>query len=103
MKFKKLSLCSSALLLAVSLTGCGSSDGGKGTIITVCNLAAHQEVDGGPMDNANREFTLGKFTNSCLKEKGLKPENDKTGCLVAPQSADQGEAYVKASQECWIK
>lgn len=59
MKFNGISLYPAALLLTVSLTGCGSSDGGKGTIITDCNLAAHQEVDGGPMDNANREFTLG--------------------------------------------
>ena len=103
MKFNEISLYPIALLLAVGLTSCGSSDGGKGTIITDCNLAAHQEVDGGPMDNANREFTLGKFTNSCLKGKGLKPESDKAGCLVSPNSADQGEAYVRASQECWTK
>ena len=101
MKFNGISLYPAALLLTVSLTGCGSSDGGKGTIITDCNLAAHQEVDGGPMDNANREFTLGKFTNSCLKGKGLKPEGDKAGCLIQPKTPDQGDAYVKASQECW--
>jgi major membrane immunogen (membrane-anchored lipoprotein) len=95
MKINRLSLCSVALVFGASLTGCGSSDGGKGTIITDCNLAAHQEVDGGPMDNGNREFTLGKITN------GLKPVGDKAGCLIEPKSADQGEAYVKASQECW--
>lgn len=103
MKFDRIYLTSASLLIMASLTGCGSSDGGKGTIITDCNLAAHQEVDGGPMDNTNREFTLGKFTNSCLKGKGLKPESDKAGCLVAPKSVEQGEAYVRASQECWTK
>ncbi len=102
MKINRISLCSTAFALVVSLTGCGPSVGGKGTIITDRNLAAHQEVDGGPMDNANREFTLGKFTNSCLKGKGLKPVGDKAGCLIEPKSPDQGEAYVKASQECWV-
>jgi hypothetical protein len=53
------------------------------------------------MDNGNREFTLGKITNGCLKGKGLKPVGDKAGCLVEPKSPDQGEAFVKASQECW--
>ena len=101
MKINRISLYSTAFALTVGLTGCGSSDGGKGTIITDCNLAAHQEVDGGPMDNANREFTLGKFTNICLKGKGLKPVGDKAGCLIEPKSPDEGEAYVKASQECW--
>jgi major membrane immunogen (membrane-anchored lipoprotein) len=101
MKISRISLYSMALILGASLTGCGSSDSGKGTIITDCNLAAHQEVDGGPMDNANREFTLGKITNGCLKGKGLKPVGDKAGCLIEPKSSDQGEAYVKASQECW--
>ncbi len=103
MKFDGIYLSSASFLIMASLTGCGPSDSAKGTIITDCNLSAHQEVDGGPMDNANREFTLGKFTNSCLKEKGLKPESDKAGCLVAPKSAEQGEPYVKASQECWTK
>ena len=101
MKFNRLSLYSVALVFGASLSGCGSSDGGKGTIITDCNLAAHQEVDGGPMDNGNREFALGKITNGCLKGKGLKPVGDKAGCLVEPKSPDQGEAFVKASQECW--
>lgn len=101
MNFNNIRFFSVICLLSGSLTACGSGDGGKGTIITDCNLAAHQEVDGGPMDNANREFTLGKITNGCLKGKGLKPASDRPGCLVEPKSADQGEAYVKASQECW--
>ena len=101
MKINKIHILPLAYLIALTLSACGSSDGGKGTIFTDCNLTAHHEVDGGPMDNVNREFTLGKITNGCLKSKGLKPASDKSGCLVEPKSADQGDAYVKATQECW--
>jgi len=88
---------------SVVLTGCGSSEDGKGTMITDCNIAAHQEVDGTAKDGANKEFTLGEITNSCLKEKGLKPASDKSGCFIEPKAEGQGKPYVRAAQECWDK
>jgi hypothetical protein len=103
MKISRLSIIAAIIPLAAALAGCGPADDGNGTTIIDCNLAAHHEVDGTSMDDANREFTLGKIVNACLKGKGLTPASSKPGCLVEPTSPAQGVAYVRATKDCWSK
>jgi hypothetical protein len=103
MKISHLSMMIAMAPVLASLSACGPADNGKGTTITDCNLSAHQEVDGTAKDDANREFTLGKIVNACLKSKGMTPASNNPGCLVQPTSPEQGEAFVKATQDCWSK
>ena len=103
MKISHLSMVIAMAPVVATLSGCGLADDGKGTTITDCNLAAHHEVDGTAMDDANREFTLGRIVNACLKSKGLTPASGNPACVVQPTTPAQGEAYVRSTQDCWSK
>ncbi len=102
MKFGAVGLyAAGAMVFAAALAGCAPKENPLGAAMTECQLAAHNEIDGTPQDDANREAKLGDLVNACLKSRGYKPVSDKPGCLV--ETKPGAPTFVKAAAECWQK
>ncbi len=88
----------------VALAGCGSKDSELTTAITDCQLDAHREiVETKNQSEEKRKFALGEFSDACLKKKGFKPMDGKSGCLIEPTLPDDGRSFTRPSAECWIR